>query len=231
MKTSILAVAGLAAILSAAPASAEQITEPSSGLKFEKNPTIDGAKYVCLGAGIRKKLVFKVYALVFCVEETAGKAELAKFMEGPGKGLAAKTGDDLAEALAESPGFFRHIIAMPVPKAAEFVFQRNVDAETMKETFTESLVKALGQDEKPRVDAFVAMLDQDIKKGDRLKIRTKPTGEIDVGLGEMKHRNDEKIARAVWESYFGPNAVSPSLKEAVAKGAALLVAQPLEASK
>lgn len=209
--------------LFAGPAFAEQLTEPSSELKFEKNPTVEGRRFVCLGTGIRKKVVFKVYAMVFCVDQAAAQAELAKYFEGPGKAHAALQGAQLAAALQEDAAFFRYLIAMPVEKAAEMVFLRNVEATKMKETFTESLTRALGTGEQQRVASFVSLLGTDVKDGDRMSLRTRPSGDIAVGIGsDVKKLSDEKLARAVWEAYFGPSGVSPTLKESVAAGVAAL---------
>ncbi len=223
MKTLLTSLLAASLVLTAAPALAgETIVEPSSEKVFEKTPTIDGKSYICLGAGIRKKVVFKVYAMSFCLEAEAGKAELAKYFDGPGKKHGAKRGQALAEALAEDPDFFKALIDMPVDKAADMIFVRNVGAASMKETFTESLTKSLGAAEKARVDNFVNLLGQDLKDGDKLVLRTKPSGELTVGLGEPKKLTDPKLARAVWDCYFGVANPSPALREAVAKGAAAL---------
>jgi hypothetical protein len=209
--------------LAAAPAGAEQLTEPSSELKFEKYPAIDGKRFVCLGTGIRKRLVFKVYALVFCAEERGFEAELAKYFEGPGKAHAALRGKALAEALEDDPGFYRFLMTAPFDKAAEMVFLRGVGKDTLKETFTDSLTRALGAGEKQRVVAFVNLMESDVKENDRLSLRTGASGAIALGLGdELKQIEDAMIARAVWESYLGPSGVSPALKRSVAAGVAAL---------
>jgi hypothetical protein len=223
MKTLLTAVLAASLVVLSTPAAAgEQIVEPSSEKSFEKNPTIDGKPYLCLGVGIRKKVVFKVYAISFCVEAEAGKAELAKYFEGAGKKHAGKKGKELASALAEDPDFFKALLDMPVDKAAEMIFVRNVGAASMKETFTENLTKSLGAGEKARVDSFVNLLGQDLKEGDKLILRTKTTGDMEVGLGTPQKLNDAKLARAVWDCYFGVANPSPALRESVAAGAAAL---------
>lgn len=208
MKTLALALA----TLFAAPAFAQQMVEPSSELKFDKAPTIDGKSYLCLGTGIRKKVVVKVYAMVFCIEEAAGRPALAKLLEGNTK---------KASDLADDAEFFKKLVALPVDKAAEMVFVRDVSKEKMKDAFEESLTKALGKAEKPRVDAFLAAnMDKDLKENDHMILRTKPNGELTVGLaGALKTSTDPVLAPAVWAPYLGPDSVAPSLKKSVAEGA------------
>ncbi|MGC4118930.1 MAG: chalcone isomerase family protein [Myxococcales bacterium] len=211
MKTIALATA-LFATLAAAPVSAQPLVEPSTDIKFEKAPTIDGKPYLCLGTGLRKKAFFKVYAMVFCVEDAAGRPALAKLLEGNTKSAAE---------LADDHEFFKKLMALPVEKAAEMVFVRNVGKEKMKEAFEESLTKALGKGEKARIDAFLAAnMDKDLKEGDHMILRTKPSGELTVGLvGALKTSTDPVLAPAVWSPYLGADSVAPSLKKAVAEGA------------
>ena len=211
MKT-IAFAAALLATLVAAPASAQQLVEPSTEIKFEKAPTIDGKPYLCLGTGLRKKVFFKVYAMVFCIEEAAGRPALAKLLEGNTRS---------ASDLADDNELFKKLMALPVGKAAEMVFVRDVSKEKMKDAFEESLTKALGKAEQPRIDAFLnANMDKDLKSGDHMILRTKPDGELTVGLvGALKTSTDPVLAPAVWMPYLGPDSVAPSLKKSVAAGA------------
>jgi len=219
MRTPIL----LAVLLAlSSTARADQLLEPSSELKFEKAPTVDGKPYLCLGTGIRKKAIFRVYAMVFCVEDAAGRAEIAKWFEGAGKKHAALKGDALAEALAEDGGLFKHLMTMPVARYAELIFVRDVSREKMRDAFVESLTRSLGTSEKARIDRFVGLLERDIKEKEHLKIRTGTGGEIEVALDQPKALTDEKLAGAVWEAYLGRNSVAPKLKESVARGVAAL---------
>jgi hypothetical protein len=205
----------------ALPASAEELTEPSSELKFEKAPTVDGKPFLCLAAGIRKKALFRVYAIVYCVEETAGRAAIQQYFERAGNARAGMPVEKLSKELADDAQFFKELMAMPVEKWAQMVFVRDVSKEKMKNAFEESLTKALGKTEKERIDAFVGLLDRDLKSGDKLVLHTKPTGELEVGLsGAPKSVRDPILASAVWMPYLGPDSVAPSLKEAVAKAVA-----------
>lgn len=219
MRTLIPAlVLGLSVAVAASPAAAQELVEPSTEVKFEKSPVIDGKPFLCLGTGVRKKAIFKVYAIVYCVEEAAGQAEIQKyFAEGAGKAHAPSQGKQLAEKLADDPGFFRALMAMKIEKAAQLVFVRDVGKDKMKEAFEESLTRSLGKDEKPRIESFVNLLDRDLKRGDRMILQTGPDGRIRVGhSGEPKSVQDPVLAAAVWQPYLGEDSVAPSLRKSVA---------------
>lgn len=221
MRTASLAVSALLS-LSSLHVRAETLIEPSSELAFEKTPTLDGKRYQCLGTGIRKKAIFRVYAIAFCVEEAGFAASLPQYFEGPGKKHAQLRGDELARALSKDPGFFQFLRGAPVDKAIELVFVRSVGAEKMRETFVESLTRALGAGERPRIDAFVRMLDRDLKEGDRLALRTTRAGAIQVHLGAPRVLEDPTLAGGIWQAYLGPDSSVPSLKESIARGTAAL---------
>lgn len=198
------------------------MVEPSSELSFDKNPTIDGKRFQCLGAGIRKKAIFRVYAVVFCVDEAAFEAQLPSFFEGPGKKHASLKGEALARALAKDPEFYQYLRNAPVDKAIELVFVRNVAAQKIRETFLDSLTRALGAGERGRVEAFVRLLDRDLKEGDHLVLRTTAAGVIRVQLKEARAIEDPVLASGIWQAYFGPESAVPTLKESIARGASAL---------
>ncbi|HEY3451816.1 MAG TPA: hypothetical protein VGK67_35995 [Myxococcales bacterium] len=220
-------IALAALLLFAAPAgaqAADPLVEPSSSHQFERAPVVSGTRFVCLGTGIRKKLFFSVYAIDFCVEAEAGRAELARYLAGPG-GVphAGKQGEELARSLREDPEFFRHLMEMPVEKRAELVFLRNVDRGQLGEAFTWVLLQALGEEARPRVEAFVSKLAvRNVREGEKLALRTRPDGQVTAALDEDLGVRDEKLASALWKAYLGPESVTPALKDSVAEGAALL---------
>jgi hypothetical protein len=210
----------LTALLVAAPVPGDQLVEPSSEQRFDRNPVVDGKQFVCLGAAVRRRAFFQVYALDFCIEEAAGRAELARYLAGFGRRHLSKP--ELSRSLEDDPEFFRHVMTMPVEKLTELVFVRDVSAQKLRDAFAWSLTQALGESEKPRIDAFVGMIDRDIKEGDRLSMRTKPSGEVSLSLNAEHEVRDEKLARALWTTYLGPESVTPRLKASVAMGVASL---------
>jgi len=213
----------LSLMLPSSYARAEALVEASSGVSFQRRPTIDGKPYLCLGVGLRKKLVFKGFAISFCVEEIEGKAQLARYFEREGKKHAALAGEALTDALMGDPEFFKAMIALPVAKAAELVFLRDVPVQRFKEGIEESFTRALGPGEKVRIDGFLRLLDRNFKEKDHLVLRTRPNGEITVGLGlagPLRTMTDPLLATAIWEPYLGADTNVSFLKRAVAAGVA-----------
>ncbi len=223
-------IALAALLLAAAPAGVraeEPLIESASAQQPERAPVAPGTRFVCLGAGVRKKLFWSVYAIDFCVEAEAGRAELSRYLAGPGGAQhAGKQGEELARSLREDPEFFRHLTEMPVEKRAELVFLRDVDRVRFGEAFTWSLVQVLGEEARPRVQAFVSKLaGRDVREGEKLSLRTRPDGQVSAALDQDLGERDERLASALWKAYLGPDSVVPSLKDSVAEGAALLAAR------
>jgi hypothetical protein len=215
----------LGCLLLAAPATAaaERLVEPSTDIEFASKPVIDGKPFLCLGTGVRKKAIFKVYAVTFCVEEAGGREALAAWLSGQAR-FARLAGAELAEALESDEKFFEALLAMPVDKAVEMAFVRDVGLDKVRESFTESLVRTVGKAERGRIATFVSKLDRDLKKGDRLTLHAHPNGDVTVGLGESHaDLHDDVLARALWVPYLGPDSISPTLKRSVARGAATLL--------
>lgn len=217
------ALALAAVLVVAVPSQAPVLVEPSTGVKFLQNATVEGQPFLCLGTGVRKKAFFKVYAVVYCVEEAAGREAIRSyFTEGPGKVHEAR-GEELAKKLQDDPGFFNALMRMPVERFAQMVFVRDVGKEKMKDAFEESLTRALGPKEKQRIESFIGLLDRDLKDGDKLMLRTRPDGTIRLGLeGDLKTVKDGLLAGAVWEPYLGKDSVTPELKRSVAKAIAAM---------
>jgi hypothetical protein len=205
-------------------AHAEGLVEPASGVSFEKHPSSDGKSFVCLAAGIRKYLFWKVYAMDFCVEEEKLKSELDRYFAGPGKRHAALEGRTLATALGDDRTFFDFLASSAIEKRAELVFLRDSDADTVRNSFRKNLEKGIGSadQEKAAIGDFVSAIDRDVKVGDRARFVTRP-GELSFTWGTnsrtLKHSG---VEAAFWRGYLGPDSPLPSLKDAVAQGIASL---------
>ncbi len=202
----------------------EPLVEPSSEQQVERAPVVDGKPYLCLGAGIRKRAFFRIYAIGFCVEEAPARAELARYLVQSGK-HAGKRDEALARALRRDPDFFEFAIDMPVAKRGEFVFLRDISAQQLRDAFRWSLLRVLGETERERVEAFVTLLDQDVKEGERMIVHTSPDGEVTLTLGQTHKVKDPKLAKGVWPTYLGPESVTPALRDSVAEGAATYAAR------
>ncbi|MBI5549770.1 MAG: chalcone isomerase family protein [Deltaproteobacteria bacterium] len=200
----------------------ETLVEPSSEQEFERTPNIEGKPFLCLGAGVRKKVFFQIYAIDFCVEAQAGRAEIAKYLQSPdGRRHAGKKAEALARSLREDEAFFAHVVSMPVEKSADVVFVRDVTSQQLRDAFAWVLLQALGEEARARIDAFVAMIDRDMKEGDRMTLRTKPSGEVMLDLGVPHQVRDERLAYSLWQAYLGPESIIPDLKASIAEGTAV----------
>ena len=219
----------LVALVGAAPSTA-RVVDTATNISFDANPVVDGTPFVCLGAGLRKKAFFKVYAVSFCVEEEAARAHLDRWFATTGKRHGSLRGDKLAEALQDDQALFQTLMAMSADKLVEMVFVRDVSRDKIKSSFTDSLVQALGPREKMRIAAFVENLPRGVKSGEHILMRGHVNGDITVRLGDRQQDlHDEVIAPALWIAYLGPDSITPTLKKAVAAGVARLRAQPRQA--
>jgi hypothetical protein len=205
-------------------ARAEEIVEPASGVSFERRPSSEGKTFLCLGAGIRKVLLWKVYAMDFCLEEANLRSELDRYFAGPGRRFADLKGGALATALGDDRAFFDYLASAVIEKRAELVFLRGSDAETVRSSFRKNLEKGIGsaEGEKAAIRDFVSAIDRDVKAGDRARFVTRP-GELSFTWGTssrtLRHGG---VQIAFWTGYLGPDSPLPSLKESVAQGVAAL---------
>jgi hypothetical protein len=205
-------------------AHAAALVEPSSGVAFEDRPLAEGRTYLCVGAGMRKILFWSVYAIDFCVEEGALRREMDRYFAGAGSKYASLRGQALAEALDDAPSFFDHVASMTADKRAELVFLRDAGADAVRDGFGKNLLKEMGNrgPEKAAVHDFVAVIDHDVRKGDRAVLATR-AGELTLTWGDRSRtlrRTD--VERAFWRAYLGPDSPVPSLKHSVARGVAAL---------
>jgi hypothetical protein len=220
-KGSLAAVVALAWLTLPALASTGSFTEPASGTTFERRPSAGGETFVCLGSGVRRYLVWKLYAMDFCVEEGKVKAELDRYFSGPGRVYANLPSKELAQALADDARFFDFLASMQLDQRAEIVFLHDSDAEKVRDSFAKNLEKGLGSSSKAAIRDFVSGIDHDVKTGDRTQFVTHPVGELTFTSGtSTKTLKHALIARSFWRGYFGPDSPLPSLKESVATGVA-----------
>jgi hypothetical protein len=212
-------------VLSACPASAQTIVEPSTGTTFLQRPSTGGKTYLCLGAGNRKYLLWDLYAMDMCVEEAETRPALDRYFAGAGQAHASQKGPPLAKALADDQGFFDWLAALPVAKRAEMVFLRGADADTARNGFAKNLEKFLGSGdpEKAAIRAFVAAIDRAVVSGDRAVFVTRPGGEVTFTFGAnttaLKH---PRATSAFWSAYLGADSPVGSMKTAVASSVAAM---------
>ncbi len=196
-------------------AASPSIVERSTGVKFAQEITIEGTTYECLGAGVRKVLFFKAYALTFCLEAAKSRQLVSSYVT---KAHPKLRGEDLVEALEDDASFFTALENAPANKLVIMRLVRNISKDKISSAFRDSLSGVLP---KEKVDKLIATIPGDAKDGQKILIYSK--GDelvIDIG-GEAKRLEDAMIAQKLWRVWLGSDAVSSSLKESIAARAAI----------
>jgi hypothetical protein len=179
------------------------LVEPATGTKFDREVTLDGTLFRCVGTGVRTRFFFKVYAIAFCLD-------------------AAQATPTLHAAIAQrEEAFFQSLQAAPVAKAAQLVFVRDVGQKTIADAFAESLSGAPSHPSPADVDRFRAIFDRDLHAGDHLALVVRPDGTVHVllpggGSGAMR---SPAVASAILHAWLGEDSVTPSLRDSIRKDA------------
>jgi len=114
----------------AAPAAAQSVNEPSSGVAFPTTMAVaNGAQQSLAGTGIRTRTMLnvKVYAFGLYVDPTGARAA-----------LSAYAGRDAA-ALANDATLYEALLRLSFPMSMRLVMTRNVSGEQMAEAFDGAL--------------------------------------------------------------------------------------------
>lgn len=195
------AVAVFLACALALPAAAEApgtdaagLTEPSTGEVF---PLVTGhpdgeGELALTGAGVRKKLWIKVYALGFYVAPTAGPA--------------LREASDVHEALLD----------LPADRMVVMRFVRNVDGESMHDALAEAMDRGAPKDD-PARQAFLDLWHDEIEDGEEVSLLFGAAGRLAVYRdGALRGEvNSGPVARAVLASWLGDDPVSDAIKDGV----------------
>lgn len=210
------AVALLAFLVSFAPslASAQRVRDSSTGISFDVPQKVGGVSYTCLGAGVRKIVVFKAYAVAFCLEQSIADQTIRGYIENKYPNLK---GEDLSDALEDDPRFFQHLADAPGDKLVIMRVVRDVSKDKVAGAFRDSLADLLP---KAKVDKLIETIPGDIPDGQTALLYSKGSSlTIDIG-GQGKTLDDADTAKKLWWVWLGPSGVSPSLKDSIAQHAA-----------
>ena len=209
MRHLLCALAACVLLVPASAFAADSLREESTGIAFEGAPTVDGVAFRCLGTGLRKKFVVKVYAVAFCLEASKAQETMAS--------AAAKAGN----VDEDNQVFFNALAESSVAKLVDMRFVHDVDKEKIVEAFTETLDKSLGRGKDPDARAkFLALVDRDIKKGDRVTLSASAEGKLTLTIaGNAGSVVDPPIAHAIWGAWIGHDSVTPALKKSLAHAA------------
>jgi hypothetical protein len=210
-----LPTAALLAAL-AAPAAAQTVNEPSSGVAFPVSMAVaDGSTQVLLGTGLRTRTMLnvKVYAFGLYVDQAAARTALSSY--------AGRT----AEQLAGDAQFYGAILRMGFPMTMRLVMTRNVSGEQMSEAFDGALrprvIAAAGRGMPGGEDALNTFrgyfsLDR-LTSGAELVFSCTADGTFHSRVvGEAKAPiSSRALCWALFDVYLGSSPISPNGKRSV----------------
>jgi hypothetical protein len=172
-----------------------EFKEPKTGVGFSETMKYEGTDLILAGAGLRSKMMFKVYAGALYLD-SAAKSVLA-----PMKAKASNPDQGLYDAISD--GNFAKLFLLH--------FVRDVDSGKIVEAFKESLEKNIDIKE---AEAFLTASKVDMKEGQEMKVYIKGD-EITVTTpsGSAQPIKNAKLARAVARIWLGKNPISEDLKK------------------
>jgi hypothetical protein len=174
-----------------------EFKEPKTGVGFSETMNHEGTDLMLAGAGLRSKMMFKVYAGALYLDSTA-KSALA-----PMKAKASKPDQSVFDAISD--GNFEKLFLLH--------FVRDVDSGKIIEAFQESLEKNIDV-KSPEAQAFLTASKVDMKEGQEMKVYIKGD-EVTVTTpsGSAQPIKNAKLAGAVARIWLGKNPISEDLKK------------------
>jgi hypothetical protein len=178
-----------------------EFKEPKSGVGFSETMNHEGTDLMLAGAGLRSKMMFKVYAGALYLDSSA-KSALATI-----KAKASKPDQSVYDAISD--GSFAKLFLLH--------FVRDVDSGKITEAFQESLGKNIDMkspDAQKDAEAFLTASKVDMKEGQEMKVFIKGD-EITVTTpaGSAQPIKNAKLAGAVSRIWLGKNPISEDLKK------------------
>jgi tetratricopeptide (TPR) repeat protein len=184
--------------------------EPVTKFTYQTITTVDGKPYTLLGAGARKVIGFKVYAMGLYVEDEPARAAFPK--------LAARAGGSDHATLLRNDLVNQWLVLGEFGKMAHLHFVRNVSAKDTRESYREAMPDAFSStapaELKRDAEAFLALFD-DIKDGEDLIIRTSADGQVIVEVhGQVKRGpKNQRLAHDIWDIWMGQKPINADLKK------------------
>lgn len=177
-----------------------EFKEPKTGVGFSETLNHDGTDLFLAGAGVRSKMMIKVYAGALYID-TAAKSALEQV-----KSKAGKPDQSVYDAISD--GNFARMFLLH--------FVRDVDSGKIIEAFKESMeknidMKAAGVQKD--AEAFLTASKVDMKEGQELKVFIKGD-EVTVitPSGSSQPIKNSKLAGAVARIWLGKDPISEDLK-------------------
>ena len=183
----------------AAPALAQDVTEPRTGQKFAAK----SGEMSLLGVGVRSKWMFKAYAIGLYASDSA--------LSGP---LAAHKGK------TTSPEFYKDLIWGDFPKQMVLKFTRGLVQSKIQRAMREALEGA----DKAKTDQFVSYFPE-VKEGQECVLTWAPGGTLEVLMaGQAKPAiADKDFAAAVFGIWLRPTPIQEDVKTALVSRAGGLI--------
>jgi hypothetical protein len=211
----VLAV-GLFAMALGVHADRGQIVDEATGTKFDELTRIDSTSYACLGAGVRKLAFVNVYALAFYVNAAHADEAVKSYLQAHHRGLR---GQPLFEALRKDVKFFDMLATTEHSRLVVLKMQRDLSRRQLASNIRRSLSPLLPEDKLDRLDAAIT---KGAVKGQVVKIYAVGSKlTVDVA-GEVRTVEDEEVVRHLYSVWLGPESVSPTLREDIARRVARL---------
>jgi hypothetical protein len=183
----------------AAPALAQEVTEPKSGVKF----AVKSGDMSLLGVGLRTKtmLKVKVYAVGFYVADSA--------LAGPLAAFKGKT---------DSAPFYKDLVWGDFGKQIVMKFTRGVSTDQIRGAFRETLEGT------SKLDQFLGYFGE-TKEGQEYVLTWKPGGILATKVAgvDKPEINDKTFAAAVFGIWLGEKPIQDDIKKGLASRAGELI--------
>jgi tetratricopeptide (TPR) repeat protein len=184
--------------------------EPVTRYSYQTIINIDQKSYTLIGAGARKVMGFKVYAMGLYLEDEAARKVFPQ--------LAARAGGSDHDSLARGDLAHEFVVLSDFGKAALLHFVRNVTGKDTRDAYRNALGDDVGDRASPELrkhaEEFLALFD-DIKSGEDLVIRTTAGGQVIVEAHGQKRLGptDARLTHDIWDIWLGRKPISADLKK------------------
>lgn len=196
---------------------AEKVEEDSTELMFEKKikfTTDDDMDMFCIGTGVRKKAIFRVYGAAVYVEKEGAKKALAAYLPK----VKPEDMEDFGEDMAENMKFWNDFINGEFHKVIVMRFVRDVGGEKIigafEDGFEENLKDNSAEAKKAKAE-FLKLFTDEIIEGQDMTLRFAPDGTVHVDYAG-KYRGSIKnkaVAKSLLTTWFGDDPISDDIKE------------------
>ncbi|MBP7146092.1 MAG: chalcone isomerase family protein [Acidobacteria bacterium] len=208
---------GLALVLLAtvAGAAATEWTEPSTGERFPLVRAGSQGALELTGGGVRKKLVFKVYAFALYADPAALRDGLAAWRGRPAKALRA------------DPAVYDALAGLPAERLAVLAFVREVDSRSMREALDEAIARAVPAGDAAR-ERFLGFWTGTIAAGEKIELSFSRSGEVTLARGgrEVGRVASPALARALLACWLGQQTVSQDIRDGVVERLPAILGAP-----